>query len=108
MKPELSKRVKKVQEEARLRLAKRGVMRFRCTEDDILRLNEFAFTAGMPVGALIRNWVIERLDQEEQSSSSELQFKQPKLTTLKTEIRKELNNFDKRLKIVEKLIRQTL
>lgn len=109
MREELKKRIQKTQEEARARLAKRGVMRFRCSEIDILRLNEFAYKSGFPVGTLIRKWVFERLEQELHegtSTTSMAESRQPKLTALKTEIKKELNDFDKRLKAVEKVIRQ--
>lgn len=97
MKEELRKRIQKTQEEARARLAKRGVMRFRCSESDILRLNEYAYQNGFPIGTLIRKWVLERLDQEmnlESSSVTGLNLSQ------------ELKKFDKRLRLVEKLVQQ--
>lgn len=97
MREELKNRIKKTQEEARARLAKRGVMRFRCSENDILRLNEFAYHNEIPVGTMIRKWVLERLEQEvSQGISIEKNLN----------ISKEMKNFDKRLRLVEKLMQQ--
>ncbi len=100
MNSNLKKRIQKTQEEARARLAKRGVMRFRCTENDILRLNEFAAQNGVPVGAMMRKWVLERLEQEEDGMKTG--------ALLRTDISQKMNNFERRLKIVEKLVRQAL
>lgn len=98
MKPDLKKRIQKTQQEARARIAKRGVMRFRCTENDILRLNEFAAQNGLPVGAMMRQWVLERLQVETNTSE--------KAQSSHQDIGKEIRNFDKRLKFVEKFIQQ--
>lgn len=93
MKPDLKKRIQKTQEEARARIAKRGVMKFRCTENDILRLNEFAAQSGLPVGAMMRKWVLERLEVETDTLG--------KANTARSDLGKEMRNFDKRLRLIE-------
>lgn len=98
MKSDLKKRIQKTQEEARARITKRGVMRFRCTENDILRLNEFAAKNGLPVGAMMRKWVLERLDEETNKSGN--------ANSGRSDLTKEMRTFDKRLSLVEKFILQ--
>lgn|GEM_PF-1877149 len=98
MKSDLKKRIKKTQDEARARITKRGVMRFRCTETDILRLNEFAAINSLPVGAMMRKWVLERLDEETNKSG--------KANSTRSDLTKKMRTFDKRLSLVEKFIQQ--
>lgn len=110
MKSDLKKRIQKTQADARARLAKREVMRFRCTENDILRLNDFANKSGLPVGTLIRKWVLERLEQESQtdfSSPETNKLEQFRLSTFRTEISKEMQSLDKRLKLIEKFMQRS-
>ncbi len=46
------------------KVAKSEQLNFRIEEQTIKELQELAFTKGLPVGSMIREWVLERLSQE--------------------------------------------
>jgi predicted DNA binding CopG/RHH family protein len=46
------------------KVAKSEQLNFRIEEQTIKELQELAFAKGLPVGAMIREWVLERLLQE--------------------------------------------
>lgn len=58
-------RRKKLQEEALESVAARGQFNFRLGGQDIKRLYELAGRRKKPVSALVREWVLERLEMEE-------------------------------------------
>ena len=63
-KEELKKRSKKMTQEAQLAVAQRGIMQFRAEPEDILALYNLAVKRNQRVSTMIREWVIERLEQE--------------------------------------------
>lgn len=60
----------KVQEEALELVAARGQFNFRLDGKDIKRLYKLAGKQQRPVSALVREWVLERLEKEESSKYS--------------------------------------
>jgi len=46
------------------KVAKSEQLNFRLEEQSIIELQDMAFKKGMPVGTMIREWVLERLSQE--------------------------------------------
>jgi hypothetical protein len=62
---EREERRKKVQQEALESVAARGQFNFRLEGKDIKRLYELAGRRRQPVSAMVREWVLERLDTEE-------------------------------------------
>jgi hypothetical protein len=62
---EREQRRRKLQEEALESVAARGQFNFRLEGKDIKRLYELAGTRKKPVSALVREWVLERLESEE-------------------------------------------
>lgn len=67
---ERERRRKKVQEEALELVATRGQFNFRLDGKDIKRLYKLAGKQERPVSALVREWVLERLEKEESSKYS--------------------------------------
>lgn len=63
-KEELKKRSKKMTQEAQLAVAQRGIMQFRAEPEDIMALYNLAIKRNQRVSTMIREWVIERLEQE--------------------------------------------
>ncbi len=64
---ERQKRRQKMQEEALQAVAARGQFNFRLDGEDIRRLYELAGKRSRPVSAMVREWVLERLEMEEHS-----------------------------------------
>ena len=50
-----------LQNDARQRIADRGILQFRADSETVLAVLDAADKAGMPVGALLRQWVQEKL-----------------------------------------------
>ena len=46
------------------KIAKSEQLNFRVNEQSILELHQMAFEKGVPLGSMIREWVLERLSQE--------------------------------------------
>ncbi len=67
---EREQRRKKLQEEALETVAARGQFNFRLDGQDIKRLYELAGYRKLPVSAMVRDWVLERLSIEESSKFS--------------------------------------
>ncbi len=65
-KEEIEKRGRRMQQEALKSVAKREQLNIRMDEENIYRLYEFAKLKGKPVGTLVREWIVERLDLEQQ------------------------------------------
>jgi hypothetical protein len=63
-KKELQQRMTKLKLSARAQLAKTEVMHFRLDADSIEKLYAMAGKKRKPVGALVREWVLERLQTE--------------------------------------------
>jgi hypothetical protein len=51
------------------KVAKSEQLNFRIEEKSIVELQAIAFRKGMPVGTMIRDWVLERLSQEKLGTS---------------------------------------
>ncbi len=49
---------------ATAKIAKREQLNFRLEEGTIMELQDMAYQKGVPVGTMVRGWVIERLLQE--------------------------------------------
>lgn len=60
-KEQLEKAHKELKSDARKRIAERGVLQFRADEGTILAVMAAADKANMPVGAMLRQWVQEKL-----------------------------------------------
>lgn len=63
-KEQLKKRSKQMTEQAQLAVAERGIMQFRADPDDILALYNIALERNQRVSTMVREWVVERLNQE--------------------------------------------
>ena len=61
--------------EAHRRVIKSEVMRFRLEEEAFDRLLKYAAKIKKPAGTLVREWVLERLDQAENKSKKSPQIK---------------------------------
>jgi hypothetical protein len=60
-KKQLEKAHKQLKTDARMRIAERGVLQFRADEETILAVMAAADKANIPVSAMLRQWVQERL-----------------------------------------------
>jgi hypothetical protein len=58
---QLQKAHKDLQSDARQRVAERGVLQFRADPETVLAVLDAADKQNMPVGALLRQWVQEKL-----------------------------------------------
>ena len=63
-KDELKKRSQQMTKEAQAAVAKRGIMQFRADPKDILALYDLALKRNQRVSTMIREWVLERFEQE--------------------------------------------
>jgi hypothetical protein len=63
-KEELKRRSERMTKEAQAAVAKRGIMQFRAESQDILALYNLAVKRSQPISTMIREWVLERLEQE--------------------------------------------
>jgi len=63
-KERLKKRSQRMTQEAQVAVAKRGIMQFRAEPNDILALYDLAITRNQRVSTMVREWVMERLEQE--------------------------------------------
>lgn len=63
-KKQLEKAHKELKEDARQRVAERGILQFRADPETILAVMTEADKAQVPVGALLRQWVHEKLQIE--------------------------------------------
>lgn len=70
-KEEIADRRKRMQDEARKSIVKSEQLNIRIDEDSLNRLYSLSAKLGKPVGSVVREWLLERLDQEEQESSNE-------------------------------------
>lgn len=61
---QLQKAHSELKDDARQRVAERGVLQFRADPDTIRAVMDAAEKHNMPVGALIRQWIQEKLDIE--------------------------------------------
>ena len=68
-KEQIADRRKRMQEEARKSINKSEQLNLRIDEESLSRLYAFAAKCGKPVGTLVREWTIERLDAEEKGES---------------------------------------
>jgi predicted DNA-binding protein len=68
---ERQRRRSKVATEALESVAKSEQFNFRMEAETIKRLYKRAELQGKPVGALVREWVIEKLDEQDKAPSSE-------------------------------------
>ncbi len=66
-KDQLDARRKRMQEEALSRVAKTEQLNIRMDEYSIMQLYSRAEKEGKPVGALVREWIVEKLDTQKQS-----------------------------------------
>ena len=57
-------RLSRLRAEAKKELAVRGTVQFRLDEESMLRLMKAADDKKMPVGTLVRMWMVERLRSE--------------------------------------------
>jgi hypothetical protein len=71
-KAELAKRKKSMTARAREEVAKTEVVQFRVDTDSIEKLYNQATKAKMPLGTMVRQWVLERLTVEEKGTSGDM------------------------------------
>jgi hypothetical protein len=62
---ELDERRRRMQQEALRRLAKSKQLNIRISEKSILSLHAIAGSQRKPVGAMVREWIMERIEQSE-------------------------------------------
>ncbi|HEY9785213.1 MAG TPA: hypothetical protein V6D17_07415 [Candidatus Obscuribacterales bacterium] len=67
--PDLEKRMSELEEVALNELARRGMLHFRMDVDDTLRLYKIAARNRKHVDDMIREWVLERLQEEESETT---------------------------------------
>lgn len=65
----LDKLDREVRAQARRDLAKSQIINFRLDPDNVMRLFEVADRKRKALGPMIREWVLERLDQEQEEAS---------------------------------------
>lgn len=70
-KEQLDARRKRMQEEALSRVAKTEQLNIRMDEYSIMQLYSRAEREGKPVGALVREWIVDKLDTQKQSHLDE-------------------------------------
>ncbi len=68
------KAIRGLREEAEARVVKDEVMRFRLDSDTLKRLLHLAKKLNKPAGSLVREWVIERLEQAELGAEQTPEF----------------------------------
>lgn len=71
-KKELAKRKNEMTQRARADVAKTEIMQFRLDTDTIQKLYEHADKAKMPVGTMVRQWVMDRLTIEENGGQNDI------------------------------------
>ena len=91
-KKQLQQRMSKLTAAARAEVAKTEVMHFRLDPQSIERLYGLAGQKRKPVGAMVREWVLERMEQELSSAPN------PKSVSLM--------DIDKRLESIERQLRK--
>ncbi len=72
-KEQLDKRKADMTKRARSEVAKTGMVQFRVDEDSINKLYDHAAKVKMPIGTMVRQWVLERLAQEERGETTGIQ-----------------------------------
>lgn len=72
-KEELAKRKSEMAARARVEVAKTEIVQFRVDADSIEKLYEHAAALKMPIGTMVRQWVLERLAAEERSEEKSIQ-----------------------------------
>ena len=73
-KEEIEKRGRRLQREALKSVAKTEQLNLRMDEANIYRLYNLAKKKQKPVGTMVREWVIERLDLEERPQNYNVKF----------------------------------
>lgn len=58
------KRIEKIRKEASIRVNKEALVQFRIEPEIMDRLYEEANKLGLPVGTMVRMWVMERLNEK--------------------------------------------
>ncbi len=69
---ELSKRKRQTLLQARAEVAKTGIVQFRIDEESVQKLYDRASLVKKPVGTMAREWVLERLAEEDSHSGNEM------------------------------------
>ena len=62
--PAIKKALKKVESSVRADKTKEGVVQFRIEQDDLEKLYELSEKYRKPLGAMVREWVLERIKDE--------------------------------------------
>ena len=95
--PAINKALKEMKQAARQDIAKRCILHFRIDEASILELYEIAGIKKQPIGALLREWMLERLDEEKGN------LKQKKTSQNKGYLSKYRSNDNKLLQLETRL-----
>ena len=82
-----------MQEEALNRVAKTEQLNIRMDEYSIMKLYSRAEAEGKPVGTLVREWIVEKLDSKKQS---QIENRLEKILEI-------VESFDQRLQQIEKI-----
>ncbi len=91
-KKQLEKAHKELKDDARQRVAERGILQFRADSETILAVMTAADKAQMPIGALLRQWVQEKLQIEN------ARIKAPDLVQRVSILEQAITDLQKRLK----------
>jgi len=70
-KEELQKRKNEMTAQARAEVAKTEIVQFRVDAENISKLYDHAMASKMPIGTMVRQWVLERLRNEENRELNE-------------------------------------
>jgi hypothetical protein len=96
-KAELQKRKTAMAARAKAEIAKSGIVQFRFEPANILKLYEASAKCKKPVGTMVREWVLERLQQEHGGAGGDkIQNIEKRLTALESKMR--TTSADKRVR----------
>ncbi len=115
-KEELKKRKAELKKIVHAEIIKREVMQFRLEPENIDRLYRIAAQKRKPAGTLVREWIIDRIDDEQKTKVSRASASNASsvvtafdlaIDRLKSELQKPLDELNKRMYIVEGMARKT-
>lgn len=84
-KAERQRRIEKIQSEAALAVRKSEQLNFRLEPELIGKLGDLAIKKRIPLGTMVRNWVVERLEQETTQQAKAIEYVRKSSPTYSTD-----------------------
>lgn len=84
-KAERQRRIEKIQSEAALAVRKSEQLNFRLEPELIGKLGDLAIKKRIPLGTMVRNWVVERLEQETTQQAKTIEYVRESSPTYSTD-----------------------